>query len=428
MLKCGLYEMDITPALGMEMPGHFMVRPAKSIWEKLYCHASYFDNGEERAVIISSDSITIPDCIVDVTRNTIAEKLDMKAECVLLCATHTHYGGPVETWGEFVHLNKEYVEFLSKRYIDCVVMAALEAREVVIGYSKGYEDKIAYYRDFVMSDGSFRTNPGMGDPGKRPFGEIDKEVGVLRIDTADGIPYGALINYACHCDCVGGMSFSADYPGELKKLLKKVYGDDFVPVFINGFSGNINHCDYFTAFNQYPKHYKRMGRMLAADVIRTREYSETFEGEIKISGKDCKMAIPTREPSAELIKWADEILALPDPKSDVVSYFYALQTKDFQAAGVQMIDAIVQVIQIGDLAIYGMPGEIFVEFGLDLKEQSPVKYNMHANLANGCIGYVLIRELFQPGIYEARLCVSSKMTPDAGYMMVDKLLELAEEL
>ena len=202
MLKCGLYEMDITPALGMEMPGHFMVRPAKSIWEKLYCHASYFDNGEEKAVIISSDSITIPDCIVDVTRNTIAEKLDMKAECVLLCATHTHYGGPVETWGEFVHLNKEYVEFLSKRYIDCAVMAALEAREVVIGYSKGYEDKIAYYRDFVMSDGRFQTNPGMGDPGKRPFGEIDKEVGVLRIDNTDGTPYGALINYACHCDCV----------------------------------------------------------------------------------------------------------------------------------------------------------------------------------------------------------------------------------
>jgi len=420
--------MDTTPALGMEMPGHFILRNAKSFLEKLYCHASYFDNGEERAVIISNDSITIPEYIVEIVRKELAEQLDMKPECILLCATHTHCGGPLETWGEFVHFNKIYADFVAKRFIDCAVMAAIEARDVIIGYSKGYEDKIAYYRDFVMSDGSFRTNPGMEDPGKRPFGEIDKEVGVLRIDNLDGTPYGALINYACHCDCVGGWSFSSDYPGEMKKLLRKVYGYDFIPVFINGFSGNINHCDYFTAFNQYPEHYKRMGRMLAADVIRTREYSEPFEGDIKISGKDFKMAIPTREPSAELLKWADEILSLPDPKSDIVSYFYALQTKDFQAAGVKMIDAIVQIIQIGDLAIYGMPGEIFVEFGLDLKEHSPIKYNMHANLANGCIGYVLIRELFQPGIYEARLCTSSKMTPDAGYMMVDKLLELAEEL
>ena len=118
MIKCGLYEMDITPSLGLEIPGHFALRPAQSIWEKLYCHASYFENDTGKVVIISSDTITIPDRIVDKTRSAIAEKLNMPSEAVLLCATHTHYGGPVETWGDFVHLNDSYVKLLSERFID----------------------------------------------------------------------------------------------------------------------------------------------------------------------------------------------------------------------------------------------------------------------------------------------------------------------
>ena len=47
--------------------------------------------------------------------------------------------------------------------------------------------------------------------------------------------------------------------------------------------------------------------------------------------------------------------------------------------------------------------------GKMLKEGSPVRYNMPANLANGCVGYVPIRELFVPGVYEARLCSSSQL-------------------
>ena len=34
MLYCGLYEVDITPALGMEIPGHFILRPGKGILDR----------------------------------------------------------------------------------------------------------------------------------------------------------------------------------------------------------------------------------------------------------------------------------------------------------------------------------------------------------------------------------------------------------
>ena len=63
-----------------------------------------------------------------------------------------------------------------------------------------------------------------------------------------------------------------------------------------------------------------------------------------------------------------------------------------------------------------------------LKERSPIKYNIPAYLANGAYGYVPILELVQPGIYEASVWMSNKLTVDAGYRMVDELIAMAERI
>jgi neutral ceramidase len=300
-MKCGLYETDITPSLGSEIPGQFYMRISDGILDKLYAHAVYMCNNEgEKAVIVSCDAILIPDKTAEEARIAIAEKLDMKKECIMVVATHTHTGGPVETWDDFVHEDPRYIEFLRSRIVDAACMAHQVQRNVRIGYGKGYEDRIAYYRDYVFADGTYRTNAGMGGD-KKPFGPIDPEVGVLRIDLPDGTPYGAIVNYTCHCDCVGGTKYSADYPGAMKETLKKVFGPSFIPVYINGFCGNINHLDFEKGFHQAPEHYKRMGRMLAAEVIRTRETAPLCDN-VKIDGAHEYFTIPTRE-SAECDNW-----------------------------------------------------------------------------------------------------------------------------
>ena len=38
-MKCGLYESDITPSLGSEIPGQFYVRKSDGIHDRLYTHA-----------------------------------------------------------------------------------------------------------------------------------------------------------------------------------------------------------------------------------------------------------------------------------------------------------------------------------------------------------------------------------------------------
>ena len=424
-LKCGLYEVDITPALGMEMPGHFKLRHADGILEKLYAYAAWFADGDGNQVLLCTmDTITVVDEFGDDVRRRVADRLGIDVSHVLVCATHTHYGGPVETWGEFVHMNPVYMEFLASRIVDAAFLARENARPVKIGYGAGEEHTVAHYRDFIWEDGTFHTNSHV--EGQKPFGPIDPQVGVLRIDNADGTPYGLISNYACHCDSVGGNGFtkySSDYPGSLRETLRKTYGQAFMPLFINGFCGDINHVDFEHGTSNEPMYYRKMGRILAAVVSETYEKIRPAE-DATVSAAATRMVFDSRMPTQEELAWADAHL---DAKS-VEDRFYASEARRMNAEGVQKLPAVVQAIRLGDLILYGMPGEIYVEFALMLKEGTKGHPVMTANLANGCLGYVPIRELFQPGIYESRICSSAQVTPDTGYRMAEELLKLAQTL
>ena len=80
----------------------------------------------------------------------------------------------------------------------------------------------------------------------------------------------------------------------------------------------------------------------------------------------------------------------------------------------------VQVISLGDdVAWVSLPGEIFVELGLQIKRGSPFKQTMIAELANGAIGYVPNRVAYAQGNYEV---VSARVAEGSGEKMVDEAL------
>lgn len=423
MIKCGIYEIDITPNLGHEVPGQFYKRKSDGVKEPLCCEAVYFENNGSKAVIFAVDILMMSAKFCGSVRERVAEALDMPGEAVMLSATHSHTAGPIYATEGHPFIN-DYMEFLAGRMVSAATIAASEAREVVLSYAVGYEDKLGYCRNFVEEDGRYHTWGGTTK--SKPLAEPDHDVCVLRIDNTDGSPYGVIANHACHCDCVGGTQYSSDYPGEMRRLLRVIYGQNFKPVFINGFAGNINHNDPCSNFSkEIPSHYKRMGRMLAADVVRTREMAvKPFEDET-VAGQLDVMVFSTRVPDAELVKWAEGVLANPNANDNDRSY--ANGVKRYEKINGKPEDVPVQVIKIGELAIYGMPGEAYSDYGKMLKSRSPLKYNIPAYLSNGDFGYIPTLDAYHPGIYEARIG-ANKLEPNAGNAMVDRLIELAQKL
>jgi len=72
------------------------------------------------------------------------------------------------------------------------------------------------------------------------------------VDKADGTPMGIIANYALHTDTVNekGYGYSADYPGQLRKKIRKEFGEDMAFLFLQGTSGNVNHHNVWVGRDQ----------------------------------------------------------------------------------------------------------------------------------------------------------------------------------
>ena len=72
-----------------------------------------------------------------------------------------------------------------------------------------------------------------------------------------------------------------------------------------------------------------------------------------------------------------------------------------------------------------LPGEVFVELGLSIKQASPFKHTFIVELANGSIGYIPNKSAYPEGNYEV---ISARCAAGSGEMLVSSALKLLEDL
>ena len=77
------------------------------------------------------------------------------------------------------------------------------------------------------------------------------------------------------------------------------------------------------------------------------------------------------------------------------------------------------------MAWVALPGEIFVQLGLDLKLDSPFRYTMVAELANGSIGYVPNVRAYPQGNYEV---VSARCAVGSGEKLVGAAIGMLKRI
>ncbi|MDQ0920224.1 hypothetical protein [Paenibacillus sp. V4I5] len=431
MMECGIYEMDITPPLGFAIPGYFTPRPAIGIKDNLYVKAVVIGDGHNFTAIIVLDTIGIEKEEVAAIRKRVTEGTGIPASHILVAATHTHTGGPI--YRDRGPDGDKYTAYLVKKAADATVLAYENKCNAQIGFAKGEADGISFNRRYFMRDGSLRTNPGFNNPDiVEPAGPIDSDVFVIRLDGEDGSPLGVITNFACHPDTIGGKRYSADYPGEISRVLKAVYGDSFISLFLNGACGNINHLDFMHSLRPEPDAFRQLGRVLAGEVIKTREKAVT-ENSLQVEGRCELLSLSVRKPSPEDLQKAEEHLrATEHPENKKViteaDSFFARQLLTLSERQETEVFVEIQVLRIGASAIAAFPCELFVEFGHDLKQRSPSPHTLIATYANGVNGYVATREAFVQGGYETRLTSRTRLAPDSGERMVDTVLGLLQQL
>ena len=436
-LRAGAAETVITPPLGAPMAGYYTNRAATGVHDDLHAKALVLENDGVTVAFVVCDVVSLPREISEQARKIVTGKTGIAEDHVMISANHSHTGPVLLTNpsrynlnGEMKRIAEQYTAQLPARIAESVISAVAKLQPAQMRSAVGHEDSLGFNRRYFMNDGTIGWNPGKLNPNiARPAGPIDPAVPVIYVETTpDEQPIAAYVNFAVHQDSTGGLQFSADYSYTLSKVLAAAKGPGLITLFTIGCAGNVNHIDVTrkepqTSYGEAA----RIGGVLAGEVLKTiQRASVVSDPRIRISREILRLQPPAL--TRDEIEWAHRMQetagsAKPAPFLDLVRAGRDIQIESRHG---EPFEAEVQVVTIGrQLAIVGLPGEMFVELGLALKQDSPFPITIATELANGALSYIPNQQAYPQGAYEV---AASWLEPGGGEALIRSALSQLDKL
>ncbi|MBE5869304.1 MAG: hypothetical protein E7293_10200 [Lachnospiraceae bacterium] len=453
--KVGYARVNINPPLGIGICGYYVPRFAQGILDDLEASALALTYGDKRIVLVSVDSCEIYTELADQYRLAIEQECGLPKEAVFLTATHTHTGPllvPVDAFEADETVIKKYAEFLGERLVDVVKLALADLKPAKMGYIVGQApERVAYIRRYKMKDGSTWTCPPVGDPNiDHPIGEVDQRINMLRFDREGGHSV-VLVNFGIHSDTVNGDFLSADFPGWMRKTVEKAL-DGTKCMFFPGAQGDVGSTNVhpsggdlndteisFDNEMKSPGMARFVGRALAGTVLQVYDKVAYVDvDDIHVLPKE--IMLPANVPAPEDLPLAHKYKELHDAGRDAEIPYTAMELTTVVAEALRMcrlehgpmeFKMELTGIQIGPVALLGVPGELFSETGMELKKNDDWAMVLPCVLTNGSEGYFPPKSAYEEGGYEARTSQYksgvAEVLVSGGKELLDDLKRVTEE-
>ncbi len=373
--------MDITAPVGYPMGGYGARKGVSTgVHDPLMAKALLIRSGGRQFGIVTYDLVGIAS---DRVAREARELLGISP--VLQIASHTH-SGPVPKDAKDPEHDPWY------RGMEDKVLGALQTAQshyapAQFGVTEG-SIYIGHNRRRVSEDGTVTMLWRNSD--RLPTHPVDPRIGIFRFSGADGHVIALLVNYACHAVVLGpdNLQFSADWPGYMSRRIEQELGGHAVSYFVPGAGGDINPYDDKTplAENAYAI-AQRTGESMSDAVMK---------------------ALSNKPPSAEDF----------DLRISRESYDF----KDRFDPGARVPTQVTRFMFSKDVGVLAIPGEPFVNFQINLRDQSPLRQTFLFGYAFGgegrLCGYVPTIKAAEQGGYGANY--ATRVEVGAGENMVDR--------
>jgi neutral ceramidase len=451
-IRAGVAKVNITPPYGTIINGDFLPSYASEIHDSLYARALAFDNGSERFVFIVVDNMTIDVHLINTAKEIMMKESGLKPGQVMISSTHAHSTGSViET--ATVQADYSYRIYLPGRLAMAAAQALSNMQPAKVAWGHIDVPKHVACRRWYMKPGFPMTNPfGLEEkvwmnppPGNeyldRPAGPVDPQVTFIAVKSLSDQWISLLANYSTHY--AGGFPsnvISADYYGEMDKLLKKKLkaADGFVGIMSNGTSGDVNTFDFRLTKNYPTGDYEKM-KLIAGDItdsilVALNKVRWSDKPEFRTAYRE--IVVDRRKPSSAILEWATRRvretdftkLGTVEKASDDIKSLYALDIVKLNFYEPLSYKLPLEAVMIGDGTLGTIPDEIFAETGLRIKKAVKPSYYCTITLANGQFGYVPPETQFALGGYETWLCSGSLLETGAEKKISDALITLVKSL
>jgi hypothetical protein len=414
-MLAGAAEVVITPPIGTHLDGYGTRETGSTgVHDDLHARALVIDDGVTQAAVVSCDLIGVDRRLVARVRELAAQATGIRAEHILVAATHTH-AGPA---GLRADLDEPLTEITARLVAGAIDSAHRRKRPAVLKAGRGSVDTVSQNR-------------------RDPAGPVDDALRVLLFDspnTRDGA-IASVVNFACHPTVLfhTNMQMSADYPGHALNTVKSIVGD--VPsLFFNGACGDVN-----PAWIEQDHHEaQRVGSIVGAEAARRMQELRPLGAQQRVwnirwdeltdkpaSGNliEPRIRVATRQVELRL-RQLDAPEVYTQRLADFERQRAALDPADIegrrrlmeqitQAQGERGVAARlrpggphylrpeIQAISLGNgCAILGLPGEFFVETAQQIQAAAGIQHLMIACYANHHVFYVVPRHEFGRGGYE----------------------------
>ncbi len=403
-LHASVAAVNITPPVGIDMSG-FGNRPSSSIGihDDLYARALVLSNEGSTLILITSDLISLDFDIIRRLRDQIEARWKIPPGHVMINSSHTHSGPATVMLRGLGERDPDYVEGLTKKILGAVQMAYQELQPALIGWGR-QNVQVGINRRRKHDGGRMVIGPNLDGP-------VAAYVDVLRVEDAVSHEVMAILfAHAAHPVVLGGTNLliSADFPGYAVRLIEQV--EPGIAMFAQGCCGNINAHPRDGTFEGA----RRLGTILGAAVIGGVEQIETTDN-VTLRATSRTIQLPFQDPmpvveAQALVNHYEEDFAevhdkgIGRPQSYMSRAMLEWSHAMLQAAtGEDRPESQpfeIQLFQIGNTAVVGLPGEVFVEYALQLDSRSPYSQTVVLGYTNGCIGYVPTATAYAEGGYE----------------------------
>ncbi|MFO7612913.1 MAG: neutral/alkaline non-lysosomal ceramidase N-terminal domain-containing protein [Clostridia bacterium] len=429
-MKAAAGRINITPENGIPMGGNVRIdNKSRGVHDDLFCNILMIDDKNTETCLMGFDFVGLKYETCNEIKKKVSKTTGIAASNIMIWGTHTH-SGPDTCMRMYHGIDEIIGEYLD----ETIAKVAEGAGEIQKNYieadlrigRKEVRD-LSFNRRLVRKDGtvvmnfeSFEADDIVG-----ATGPTDPELLVLSVWNKRGGLHACLVNFTLHPAVLVGYKWliSRDFIHYLDEYMLDAYGRDTVVLFANGAEGNINHLNFNKA-DQWRdfRETRRIGRKLGRHAGECIESSHAIEGPILFESKT--VALPLREITRQEMEWADMVLErdrdkVEDMFDGIPDKTYAKMIKGMLERPDKEFETVIQGMAVGELAIITFPGEVYVEFGLEVKKRSAFEYTMVIGLANSQSGYIPKEEAFSQGGYEVRTAWSSQLVYNAGDILVE---------
>ena len=388
-LRASCVKVDITPAKPVLMQAYPRPGPSEGVLDRIYHRVVALDDGETQVFLISSDLAIVRYDVYREFSQRLARETGIRPEQVWWNTTQTHSGPQVglepEDSGTF-KANPDYSAWLKRALIDAIVEARKKLEPARLGVATG------------MSMANINRRPREIDGsvpyvGLNPEGPVDRQIGLIRLERADGSLLALIASYAMHGTVlpVNGPEFlliSGDAQGVVAEYVEEKTGAPLL--LMSGAEGDVAPI-YSTitmphAKNQGLNHLSQFKVLLGDRILAANRSVAATATEVRLWTGRTMIETPLKE--KQTVWYQEAMRGLKRETDD----------------GVTLVRIPVDFLKINrEILLWAAPLELFGEIAMKVRDRSPFPYTFFYGLNNGYLGYLTTRKAFAEGGFEPRI-------------------------